>query len=381
MSHELSLNGFDIPIDGRPTTLTLTDHSQVAAATSRVNEFTVEGEARIYRSLRHFWHPVVYSQDLGDQPLNATLMGRKLVVARLDGEVCVFDDLCAHRGSALSLGSVTDGGELQCPYHGWRYNSDGVCSFAPQRPDLAGQLRAKVRKYNSADRYGLIWVCLVDEPRFPLPDYAAWTDPSLHHIAVPTTDWDCSAPRRVENYTDYGHFAILHDKYLGDATSPEVPNHKVWRDGARLENMQDRATPVRVPVESAGWGGKDIPEDPYIYFNVDWRVFMPLTCLLNINFVDGNKYNLLFHPTPIGPRKVRNFTITGRNFGNPEKANEELGSFVDFIYEQDRPVVESQRPEELPEDLSAEMHLKGVDKYSIEYRRWLFELAAELDGR
>lgn len=359
--------------------MTLTENARETQV-SRVNEFTAQSEARIYRSLRHFWHPVAYSQDLGDKPLGVTLMGQQLVVVRLDGEVCVFDDLCAHRGSALSIGEVLGGCELQCPYHGWRYNSDGDCTLAPQRPDLAGQLRAKVHKYLSADKYGLIWVSLVDEPHYPLPEYPHWDDPDFHHIAVPATDWDCSAPRRVENYTDYSHFAILHDKYLGDATAPEVPEHKVWRDANRLENYQSRKTLVRVPVDTAAWGGKDLPEDPYIYFGIDWRVFMPLTCVLNITFADGNRYNLLFHPTPIGPKQIRNFTIAGRDFGDPNGAQKELGEFVDFIYEQDRPVVESQRPEELPEDLSAEMHVKGVDTYSIVYRQWLFQLSKELGG-
>ena len=52
--------------------------------------------------------------------------------------------------------------------------------------------------------------------------------------------------------------------------------------------------------------------------------------------------------------------------------------FVDFqqvILEQDRVVVESQRPEELPIDLSEELHIKGVDRVSIDYRRWLGEIA------
>ena len=56
-----------------------------------------------------------------------------------------------------------------------------------------------------------------------------------------------------------------------------------------------------------------------------------------------------------------------------------MPGFVDFqqvILEQDRVVVESQRPEELPIDLSEELHIKGVDRVSIDYRRWLGEIAA-----
>jgi phenylpropionate dioxygenase-like ring-hydroxylating dioxygenase large terminal subunit len=41
---------------------------------------------------------------------------------------------------------------------------------------------------------------------------------------------------------------------------------------------------------------------------------------------------------------------------------------------EDRPVVEGQRPEMLPFDLSAELHIRGIDRASLEYRKWLVEL-------
>jgi phenylpropionate dioxygenase-like ring-hydroxylating dioxygenase large terminal subunit len=345
----------------------------------RANELNVEGEARIYRTLRHFWHPVAYAQDLVGAPIGFTLCGRDIVVVRLEGDVVAFDDLCAHRGTKLSLGQVLDNCLLECRYHGWRYDKNGECVIVPQRPDLASRLKARVRKYLAEERLGMIWVALVDEPHFPLPDYPQWNEPEYHHVAVPSVDWACSAPRRVENYTDYSHFPILHDKTLGDRTQPEVPPHEVWREANRLENRQGAGSWIRVPVDTAAWGGKDLPPDPYIRFAGDWRVFMPLTCVLNLLFEDGNRYHLLFHPTPIGPKKIRNFTIASRNFGNPENKDKELGEFVTLVYDQDQPVVESQRPEELPEDLSEEIHLKGVDTFSVDYRRWLLALADELE--
>lgn len=48
----------------------------------------------------------------------------------------------------------------------------------------------------------------------------------------------------------------------------------------------------------------------------------------------------------------------------------------EVVLERDRVVVESRRPEELPIDLSAELHIRGVDRVSIDYRRLLGELAA-----
>lgn len=351
------------------------------APVSRANELDVECEARIYRALRHFWHPVAYAEDLTNAPIGFTLCGQEIVIVRLENEVVALDDLCAHRGTRLSIGQVLDNCVLECPYHGWRYNKEGEVSLAPQRPDLADHLRARVRKYPAVERFGMIWVSLVDEPHFPLPDYPQWDESAYHHVAVPADDWASSAPRRVENYTDYSHFAILHDKTLGDRTQPAVPDHEIWHDENRLENKQGAGSWVRVPIDTAAWGGKDLPQDPYIRFAVDWRVFMPLTCVLNILFEDGGRYNLLFHPTPMGPKSIRNFTIASRDYGDPEKKDEELGGFVTLVYNQDKPVVESQRPEELPEDLSEEMHLKGVDTFSVEYRRWLVSLAKEIEAK
>ena len=71
--------------------------------------------------------------------------------------------------------------------------------------------------------------------------------------------------------------------------------------------------------------------------------------------------------------------LDGGNFGNPDDRDKELGEFVTMVYEQDQPVVESQRPEELPENLSEEMHIGGIDTFSIDYRRWLLALADELE--
>ena len=45
--------------------------------------------------------------------------------------------------------------------------------------------------------------------------------------------------------------------------------------------------------------------------------------------------------------------------------------FSDTIMEQDRQIVESQRPEEIPTDLKDELHLKVPDASGIAYRRLL----------
>src|SRR5436190_20971076 len=49
-----------------------------------------------------------------------------LVVRDHHGQVNAFHNACVHRGTALGEGcGAFAGGEIRCPYHGWRYALDG----------------------------------------------------------------------------------------------------------------------------------------------------------------------------------------------------------------------------------------------------------------
>ena len=346
----------------------------------RLNAMDAEAEGRMYRALRHFWHPVIYSEELGDTPRQVWLCGEQLVAVRLDGEAIVFNDMCAHRGTALSLGKVvvSDCGEtLQCAYHGWRYARDGRCVLAPQRPDLAGRLRARVKRHNVMERYGMVWVCLEGEPHFPLPEFPQFDDPAYDWVAVPSTSWDHTfAVRRTENYTDPAHLAFVHDGYLGDSSQPAIPEYEVAKTAANVLQMR-LAEPCMEPA-SAGKNKSIDTDSEFLEVMKTWDVFMPLTVLLRVFDTEGNDYCLFFHPTPTSATTLRNFTIGARNFGSASTIFEEIAVWNKIVYEQDEPVVSSQRPEQLPEDLSMEMYLAGVDTFSLRYRKWLLELTDEL---
>lgn len=347
----------------------------------RENRLDAEGEARIHRTFRHAWHPVIYSHELGPSPQRVFLCGEQLVVARLAGKVCTFADLCAHRGAPLSLGSV-EGGELRCAYHGWQYDGEGRCTLIPQKPEITLRLYARIKKYQAVERYGLVWVCLVDEPRFPLPEFPQFDDPALGLAKMynPTVDWNCSAPRRIENYVDLGHFPILHDGLLGSRAKPGVPDHRVWREGRALR--MELMGPSFVVPNSPRYASLERRPGENFGVHRQWWLFMPLTILmLETGPEPDHVFCLFFHPSPLAAKKIRNFTVSARNYGTDAAALDELREFNDLIYEQDRLIVEGQRPEEISEDLSDELHVKGVDTFSVEYRRWLVELAGELDGR
>ena len=200
------------------------------------NEWTPEREDRLYRSLDQFWHPVLYASDLGDEPVQVTLLERLIVVARLGDGVSAFTDRCAHRGTAVSLGWIEDGC-LRCPYHGWLYDADGQCIEYPARPDVAISPMARLERFHAAEANGLIYVCLADEPRFPIPEFPEFSDPGYKITQVPPYDWKVGPARRTENFVDFSHFAWVHDGVLASRDDPVVPDHTVYREGGELRTQ------------------------------------------------------------------------------------------------------------------------------------------------
>jgi vanillate O-demethylase monooxygenase subunit len=72
--------------------------------------------------------------------------------------------------------------------------------------------------------------------------------------------------------------------------------------------------------------------------------------------------------------KFYRFASWRRGDGEPSDWDRREGY---VIFEQDRPVVEAQRPEELPLDLREELHLRGPDACTLEYRRYLARIGVE----
>ena len=79
-------------------------------------------------------------------------------------------DLCPHRGARLSQGWLT-GDRLVCGYHGWQYDADGRCVCIPQNdPSTPIPRRARLQPVHADERYEMVWICIAEEPRAPIPE-------------------------------------------------------------------------------------------------------------------------------------------------------------------------------------------------------------------
>ena len=85
----------------------------------------------------------------------------------------------------------------------------------------------------------------------------------------------------------------------------------------------------------------------------------------------GPKFAMYFTVTPISELSSIACAYIAKDYENIPDAETQL--FEDMIILQDVPIVESQRPELLPLDLQAELHLRS-DRTALAYRKWLREL-------
>jgi phenylpropionate dioxygenase-like ring-hydroxylating dioxygenase large terminal subunit len=309
--------------------------------------------------LIHEWFAVARAADVSiGQPVAARLLGRDLVLWRSAEGVRIWQDLCVHRGAKLSLGTVRNDC-LICPYHAWQYNSAGQCVHFPAHPDQTPPLKARAHVFHAMERYGLIWAS-VSEPGHGLPEFVELRDPSFRQLIAGPYAFHAQGPRIIENFLDVAHLPIVHGGWLGDYEHAEMQDYVVDVDE---DGIVARDIAIWQPdPDGVGRPAKVL----YTY-----QVHRPLTASFR-KLHNDQTFLMVDIVTPIDEHHSIAWAILAMNYAH-NLSDAELLEFQDKITMQDKPVVESQRPELLPLDLQEELHLRS-DKTAIAYRRWLRQI-------
>ena len=324
------------------------------------SEATASAARRQYTTrITQYWHPIATVEEITEAPQRFVLLGRPLAVFRDAVGIVVLNDLCIHRGAPLSQGWI-ENGHLTCPFHGWQYNRDGICTRIPALPDDAPIPRAaRVPTFQVAEQYGIVWVSL-EEPVAPIPSYPndENTDPAYQRFFVSRLVWQTSAGRAVENSVDISHFPYVHPHILGDPEHPEVPQYEV----------HDYAEGVwyRTPREGYVPAGQERPKG-----FTEYRHAFPFSMFLTNHNEDEDRTSVLgvFY-SPTGPKETISFRVVYRNF-QPTIDREDEVMGIMHVLDQDRDILEQIRPEEIPVSLRDELHIKAPDAASIAFRRWI----------
>ena len=313
--------------------------------------------------LARHWYPVALSRDVRDQPVAARLLDERLVVYRAGDEVVVARDLCPHRGVPLTMGTG-DGATVACAYHGLRFGKAGRCVAIPADPDAKIPDRMTLLSYPSLERYGLVWTCLRPESADATPVVARmphWDDAGFQRVTCPAFDVAAFAGRQVEGFLDVAHFAFVHTETFADPDNAVVPEYspKQTEHGFEADYWST--------VGNYPHGGKR--GEPGFDWLRHFEAHLPFTATLVVHFPGDTRLSIMNAASPVSARQTRMFAPIAKNYdiGQPD---EEIYDFNLKIFEEDRAIVEAQRPENLPLDPRIEVNI-AADRSSVAYRRGL----------
>lgn len=170
--------------------------------------------------------------------LSKTIMGEDILIGRdNNGQPFAMRDLCPHQGVPLSLGRF-DGCAVECPFHGWKFGPDGVCTEIPSLvPDQQFDVcRVKAQSYQCKEDKGNIWVFIGDrtESLPPIPTAPGLDGVSYHQSTVTLL---------IPTHIDYACAALIDPAHV-----PYVHNAWWWRS---TRNMKEKRK-LYVPAEN-GW--------------------------------------------------------------------------------------------------------------------------------
>ena len=315
-----------------------------------------------WRALAPYWYPIASSHEVTHAPFAARLLDERVVVYRLsDGSVSAARDICYHRGVPLSLGHV-DGDEIVCKYHGLRYDRDGRCTCIPAHPDGVISPRLRLDMYLAQERYGFVWVRLVDDGPRELPRMDEWYAPDYVQVRLNSTTIQAAAGRQVEGFLDVSHFAFIHHRSFGESDNPVVPDYKV------TVTSHGFVADYISTVSNYAHGFKHLaPQD--FQWHRRFETFLPFSAKLTVAFPEGGKLQILNSASPISARRTRLFVALCRNFDKDAPVEQTL-DFNYQVFAEDIEIVENQFPEDLPLNLQEEAHFPA-DRSSITYRKRL----------
>jgi vanillate O-demethylase monooxygenase subunit len=189
-----------------------------------------------------------------------------------------------------------------------------------------------------------------------------WDDTGFQQIVCPSIDIFGFAGRQMEGFLDVAHFGFVHLDTFGEPDNLVVPPYMPVPTVAGFE-VEYRSTVSNYPI----WAKDKGPPD----FNWlrHFRVHLPFVATLVVHFPDDGRLAIMNAASPMSAKVTRLFVPIARNF-DTDGPVQDVYDFNRRIFEEDKVIVEAQKPECLPLDPKLEAHITA-DRSSIAYRRGL----------
>jgi vanillate O-demethylase monooxygenase subunit len=163
------------------------------------------------------WYVAAWDYEVTAKTMLArTIAGKPMALYRTDeGRPVALADACWHRLAPLSMGTRVGSDEVQCPYHGLRYNAAGRCTHMPAQETINPS--AMVASYPVEQRYRYLWVWPGDptlaDPAL-IPDMYQMDSPEWAGDGR-TIDVKANFQLVLDNLMDLTHEEFVHASSIG----------------------------------------------------------------------------------------------------------------------------------------------------------------------
>lgn len=244
-------------------------------------------------TLSRQWFVACTSRELRQQPIARTVLNRPLVLFRNGRSAVALIDRCAHRNAPLSAGRVIDGC-VQCPYHGWQFNSAGQCVLRPGIRQTAPRETA-IESLRVCEQSGYVWVCF-DPAASASPVSRRWPAEASFGQFTWIDTVEASFADAMENLLDGTHTPFVHSGLVRSSAHQQTFSAIVRiREGfAEAEYLNEG--------RQAGWISKLFERDRSRSFG---RFIPPCLAELEYTSQRGTEFVLNSHFTPESPGVLR----------------------------------------------------------------------------
>ncbi len=322
----------------------------------------------------NFWYVADEVQNVRDEPIIVRMLGQDFVLFKDSSDnVHCLSNVCTHRGGSLAQGKVK-GDCIECPYHGWQFDGEGLCRRIPSMgKDAKIPNRAKLDAYPTQEKFGLIFVFLGDLPqeeRPPIMEIPEFNEPGWRSTCQ-SFQWDCDYKRSIENGIDIAHNGFIHTTHIQSTgnenyTVPDLelvdtkwgtgfynsaPSEPLAKEKMRkVPGIEDAAT------TELGTGHHGISSLwTFIHPTPDFKIHQYL------------------YETPIDDGSMRLFVVNLRNFMTEPRDDTTVMERNAFFAYEDRDVLLEIRPKLMPETNTKEVFVpadKPIARYRERVKEW-----------
>lgn len=264
------------------------------------------------------WIAVSRVASITNKPQVIKFRNKKYVTYRHNDTIEFFPDSCKHRGMSLSKGKVQPDGKLECPYHGWTYDSKEFC-----RPDHS--MCQNYEEFTMQQSDGLLWI----QPKVQFKESLPM--PPLMPKTAGKSIWfetliDAPAQLIIENGIDPNHASWVHAHPLGFGVYKQLP-----RDLLHFEdNLMFYYTPRQNGLSSMMLDIKDTHNFHSVVY--------PYTTWSDVDIPGGYKLTTFVTLCPETHQRTKMFVGFSHNTMLPDFLLLAMGR---AIVEQDRAILEN----------------------------------------